>query len=199
MANTARVRPAFTLIELLIVVAIIAILAAIAVPNFLEAQTRSKLSRVKTDMRTMAVALECYITDHNAPPPGQNDYVDLLGLSLRDANLRAQVRLTTPVAYLTSIPLDPFFVAQNDPHERKQYTYMAFDKGDTGPHYACFVKGYTWGLQSKGPSMKNPPTGYGMQNIVAIPYVDDIYDATNGTNSSGVVIRTNKGEFLGTD
>jgi len=39
----------FTLIEILIVVAIIAILAAIAVPNFLEAQTRSKVSRAKAD------------------------------------------------------------------------------------------------------------------------------------------------------
>ena len=38
----------FTLIELLIVVAIIAILAAIAVPNFLEAQVRAKVSRVKS-------------------------------------------------------------------------------------------------------------------------------------------------------
>ncbi len=50
----------FTLIEILIVVAIIAILAAIAVPNFLEAQVRSKVSRTKSDMRSVATALESY-------------------------------------------------------------------------------------------------------------------------------------------
>lgn len=55
----------FTLIELLIVVAIIAILAAIAIPNFLAAQTRSKVSRTKADMRTIAVALESYFVDNN--------------------------------------------------------------------------------------------------------------------------------------
>ena len=49
---------AFTLIELLIVVAIIAILAAIAVPNFLEAQTRAKVARSVADIRTLATALE---------------------------------------------------------------------------------------------------------------------------------------------
>src|SRR5215210_3826948 len=58
----------FTLIELLIVVAIIAILAAIAVPNFLEAQTRSKVSRVKADQRSLATAIEAYYVDNNSYP-----------------------------------------------------------------------------------------------------------------------------------
>ena len=62
----------FTLIELLIVVLIIAILAAIAVPNFLEFQVRAKVARVKSDMRTLATALEGYYVDNNAYPTGVN-------------------------------------------------------------------------------------------------------------------------------
>ena len=63
-------RHGFTLIELLIVVAIIAILAAIAVPNFLEAQTRAKISRAKADHRTIATGLETYQIDNNVFPLG---------------------------------------------------------------------------------------------------------------------------------
>ena len=55
----------FTLIELLVVIAIIAILAAIAVPNFLEAQTRAKVARVRTDFRIITVANESYYVDNN--------------------------------------------------------------------------------------------------------------------------------------
>ena len=101
---------AFTLIELLIVVAIIAILAAIAVPNFLEAQVRSKVSRVKADMRTVATALEAYAIDNNGRYPYMKAYVDA---GRRDQYSRGSIFcvtcLSTPVAYLstTNFP-DPF-------------------------------------------------------------------------------------------
>src|SRR5690606_400852 len=66
-----KMKKGFTLIELLIVVAIIAILAAIAVPNFLEAQTRAKISRVVSDLRTINTGFETYRIDHgNIPPHG---------------------------------------------------------------------------------------------------------------------------------
>ena len=51
MRSTTR---AFTVIELIIIIAVISLLAMIAVPNFLEAQVRSKISRAQADMRVLA-------------------------------------------------------------------------------------------------------------------------------------------------
>ena len=87
----------FTLIELLIVVAIIAILAAIAVPNFLEAQTRSKSSRIRADQRSIATALEAYNVDTQHYPPEADPAGNWSAVARY-----VLVRLTTPVAYLTS-------------------------------------------------------------------------------------------------
>lgn len=100
----------FTLIELLIVVAIIAILAAIAVPNFLEAQTRAKISRARADMRTITTGLESYHIDNNCYPKNNNLSWALSFGSTHPRMLPTLERLTTPIAYLTgeSSFNDPF-------------------------------------------------------------------------------------------
>jgi prepilin-type N-terminal cleavage/methylation domain-containing protein len=107
---------AFTLIELLIVVAIIAILAAIAVPNFLEAQTRSKVSRSKADIRTQAIAMEAYFVDYNSYTRDSDSSLDTIDVpGSGDVNhpmhnhvSNGALQLTTPVAYMSSLLTDPF-------------------------------------------------------------------------------------------
>ncbi len=58
----------FTVIELLIVIAIISIIAAIAVPNLMSANIRAKVSGVKADMGSIAIALEDYKVDYGEYP-----------------------------------------------------------------------------------------------------------------------------------
>ena len=53
-------RSAFTLVEIMIVVAIIALLAAIAVPGFLRARKRSQASRILNDLRLIDGAVDQY-------------------------------------------------------------------------------------------------------------------------------------------
>ena len=103
-----RNQSGFTLIELLIVVAIIAILAAIAVPNFLEAQVRAKVSRVKNDLRSLATAQEAYFVDWNSYTKYDRGGDDNQWLPSGQIIYEGWRQLTTPVPYITSIPHDPF-------------------------------------------------------------------------------------------
>jgi prepilin-type N-terminal cleavage/methylation domain-containing protein len=102
----------FTLIELLIVVAIIAILAAIAIPNFLEAQTRSRVSRAKGDLRTHGLALDSYFVDHghytkdSSPNMDANAY-GVQGIGAMNG-CNGVYELTTPISYLSTVLNDPF-------------------------------------------------------------------------------------------
>ena len=56
-------RKGFTLIELMIVIAIIIILAAIAIPNYLRMTDRARRSRVAGDFASLATAVEAYSVD----------------------------------------------------------------------------------------------------------------------------------------
>ena len=58
-------RGGFTLVEIMIVVAIIALLAAIAVPGFLRARKRSQASRILNDLRMIDSAVDQYAIETN--------------------------------------------------------------------------------------------------------------------------------------
>jgi prepilin-type N-terminal cleavage/methylation domain-containing protein len=58
-------RSAFTLVEIMIVVAIIALLAAIGVPGFLRARKRSQASRILNDLRMIDSAVDQYAIETN--------------------------------------------------------------------------------------------------------------------------------------
>jgi prepilin-type N-terminal cleavage/methylation domain-containing protein len=58
-------RGGFTLVEIMIVVAIIALLAAIAVPNFLRARKRSQATRILEDLRIVDSAIDQYAIENN--------------------------------------------------------------------------------------------------------------------------------------
>ena len=60
----------FTLVEILIVVVILGILAAIVIPQFTEASTEAKESRLCTDLQTMRAQIELYKAQHNDLLPG---------------------------------------------------------------------------------------------------------------------------------
>ena len=67
----------FTLVELLIVVAVIGIIAAIAMPNLLNALDKSKQKKSVSDLRTIASAVEAYATDTACYPRNITTYLGL--------------------------------------------------------------------------------------------------------------------------
>ena len=172
-------RKAFTLIELLIVVAIIAILAAIAVPNFLEAQTRAKLSRCKADMRSIVTALEAYAVDHNKYPPASIPANMYYGYWV----------VSTPVAYITSVPPDIFKITNKTAHPYGvQYDYARIPEGYTG-FWANYFFGWDNPVNSfyHRTSMSWELTSPGV-NLKYDSYEYPPYDATNGTISVGDIM-----------
>ena len=58
-------RGGFTLVEIMIVVAIIALLASVAVPSFLRARKRSQATAVKNDLRLIDAAVDQYALENN--------------------------------------------------------------------------------------------------------------------------------------
>lgn len=65
-----RKRRGFTLVELLIVVAVIAVLVAMLIPNFVRARAQSQVAASKSNLKNLGTALEQYHVDTGAYPIG---------------------------------------------------------------------------------------------------------------------------------
>ncbi|MEN6625711.1 MAG: prepilin-type N-terminal cleavage/methylation domain-containing protein [Candidatus Sumerlaeia bacterium] len=182
----------FTYIELTIVVVIICILAAIAVPNFLEARTRSGVSRSIADLAMLSMTLESYRLENHAYPlntkPGEPEGWDLKAL-------------TTPIAYVSALPLDSLTLGdargRYHPTPMPAIPYRYFNalqldevKGlqlEPGP-YTTPMPGFhaalLWGY---GPASTVPAErGEGSTKLLPGGKVEILaYDPTNGTVSFG--------------
>ena len=170
---------AFTLIELLIVVAIIGILAAIAVPNFMNARVKAAIARVEADMKATRDALEMYRLDFGK-------YIKTL------SGASDIVQLTTPIAYLTSMPKDYFqgndeATAFNPESLTNSWEYTSNSLGWRWQPPHCYM------VSSIGPAK----TGHGPHLEWAfkgpdfwIPqiYRDAMYSISNGIMSAGAII-----------
>ncbi|MBI1783913.1 prepilin-type N-terminal cleavage/methylation domain-containing protein [Candidatus Sumerlaeota bacterium] len=186
-------RTAFTFVELMIVLIIIATLAAIAVPNFLESKVRASVSRSKADLATLKMAIETYRLENHAYPrnrvTGVPDPYDL-------------IVLTTPVAYLGSLPPDAMTTQEvrgaHHPRTMGLRPYNYFNaiqadpvaglkvKSDEGFGDYGHIVGFIWGI---GPALGIPGVvdpKFQPTKISPNGEADLIrYDPTNGSTSRG--------------
>ncbi len=176
---------AFTLIELLIVVAIIGILAAIAVPNFLNAQVRAKIAKVDSDMKSLSTALESYAIDNNSFP-GDHDLDNYMG------GEDGLFHLTTPVSYMSSLPKDPFvekkLAAMLKLGSSNAYAKLGrpdYEMGSGADNSGKYRK-QCYSLMSYGPDYFDDNSSHD-----PFPFGTDMdrYDASNGLRSKGNLFR----------
>ena len=182
----------FTFVELVVVMAIIAILTAIAVPNFLEAQVRGSVARSKAELALLNSAINSYRLDQKVyPQNAQAGYADVWSLTC----------LTTPVAYLTRLQMDALttqeargihHVGGVAPTPYRYYNALQaapkeglqFSPPEGKVFFPGYVAGLVWGY---GPASAMPPDPPRPVTAIDTKGVANLtlYDPTNGTTSRG--------------
>lgn len=102
----------FTLVELMVVMAIIAVLLAVAVPSFVSAIRSAREAALREDLHTMRDAIEQYTEDKEAAPQSLDDLVQ--------------------AGYLKSLPIDPMTHSNTTWVPEQSDTYSSLDQSQTG-------------------------------------------------------------------
>ena len=103
----------FTLVEILIVVIILGILAAIVIPQFTQASGEARNSNLVTNLQTIRSQLLLYKTQHNEQYPGSTTDATIFGKQMTMCSDLAGVTQAAPDAthpfgpYLQSVPKNP--------------------------------------------------------------------------------------------
>jgi len=114
-------KKALTLVEMLIVVAILGILAAVALPTFQSHTQQAKEAAAKDNLRILRNAIELYAAQHNGIPPGYENgditttphYICFGSQLFKSTNINGQIANTRSPdypfgPYLSAIPSNPF-------------------------------------------------------------------------------------------
>jgi len=178
----------FSIIELAIVLIVLAIVTALTLPHFLPPPSRPPFIKVRSEFRSLAVALESYYIDNTSYPPAINEngrMVPFTKGAYSSSTGFVPWLLTTPIIYMKTIPFDPY--GPNVPRNwSRTYRYATNGKG-------C------WILASVGPDEDEDmdPAYYVRDASGDITqfltqfsgsYVE--FDPTNGSISNGDVYRT---------
>ncbi len=177
-------RNGFTVIELLVITAMILILFSVSMPSLLEAQVRDKVAKARADIRMIAFAMEEYYRDYKVyPAESESDATH------RGRTSRGLFWLTSPIRYLENTPKDPFgekisillkapYFFETGGIEILSAQYLKFD--------GCLA---TWVLFSIGPDERENDVVSANPHWMTLDGSVDSYSPTNGTTSDGDIFQ----------
>lgn len=169
--------------ELATVVTIIGMLAAIALPNFLNAQIRAKVARSLSEQELIVWALESYFVDEDMYP---------LNATVGASQANDLSRLTTPIPYMSQLPRDQFLSPsryeknewmENERNGNPFYFYVNYlqinnERMALAPYSETGSANYT--VYGMGPGFTTDINPLEPNQFVG-------YEPSNGTTSAGMI------------
>jgi len=142
----------FTIVELLVVIVVIGILAAITIVSYTGIQARSKDSRRVSDMKTIAKELELYKVQNAVYPSSSNNGPG--GWESSSINPSQFLQALRTGNLVSSVPVDP--INNSTSMEYRYYRYPAGDAGCDASRGAFYVLGVI-NMESSGGTAASSP------------------------------------------